>query len=118
MINSYIRIGFIVSENEYEAVCTNISSLFAKDVQIIKTSEYCLINSSILLIRIFKYKNEETISLITKSGRYVLLIISDNIIIQSNNFNLLVNLCNLGNIWGKHFNVEEINEQMAKMSSI
>ena len=110
MINCYIRIGFIVNENEYETVCTNISSLFTKDIQIIKTSEYCLINSSILLIRIFKYKNEKTISLIIKSGRYVLLIISDNITIQPNNFNLLVDLCNLGKIWEKHFNIEETNE--------
>ena len=102
MISCYIRIGFIVSENEYEAVCTNISSLFAEDTQVIKTSEYCLINSSILLIRIFKYKNDETISLIIKSGRYILLIISDNITIQPNNFDLLVDLCNLGNIWKRH----------------
>ena len=110
MINCYIRIGFIVSEDEYEIVCTKISSLFAENTQIIRTSEYCLINSSILLIRIFKYKNDKTISLIIKSGRYILLIISDNITIQSNNFSLLVDLCNLGNIWKKHFNIEEINE--------
>ena len=110
MINCYIRIGFIVSENEYETVCTNISSLFTESIQIIKTSEYCLINSSILLVRIFKYENEKTIPLIIKSGRYVLLIISDNITIQPNNFDLLVDLCNLGKIWKKHFNIEETDE--------
>lgn len=110
MIDSYIRIGFVVSENEYEAVCSNLSSLFTDKVQIIKNSEYCLINSTVLLIRIFKYNNEKTISLIIKSGRYILLILSNNITIQSNELTLLNDLCNLGTIWKKHFSIEETNE--------
>lgn len=108
MLNSYIRIGFLVNKEEYEDVCAYMISIYQNNnTTIIKKDNYCLINSPLILIRIFCFIDDETtIDFIIQSGRYILIVISNKLNIKTDYLNLLYELNNLGTIWKKDFSKE------------
>lgn len=106
MITRNIRIGFIVSEDEYESTCQYFNSLFNNKItRVDKHSEYCFIDTECCLIRIFKYKEEWdkfSFSIIIKSGRYSLFIISTHVSVPENELQKIQALCCLPSVTYKN----------------
>jgi hypothetical protein len=94
-----VKIDLLVTSNEFETYCMAYKKLFkTEQIHIYETSNFCFINTEILVIRIFSLENLNLESNLVKAGRIHIVGITHAAYLNASDellLNILEPLCNI-----------------------
>ena len=94
-----VKIDLLVTSNEFEAYCIAYKKLFkVEQTHIYETSNFCFINTEILVIRIFSLEGLNLESNLVKAGRIHVIGITHAAYLNASDellLNILEPLCNI-----------------------